>query len=342
VLDTITVDVKRYRAADADDWDALVRRARAPHFLLLRGYMDYHADRFVDHSLVVREKGFARALLPATRVGDTVVSHGGLTFGGLVTDGKASVARVIAWFDEIVAALKADGVTLLRYKPVPHIYHAVPAEDDLFALFRLGARLTSRSPSTSIRQEQRLPYSKRRKAAVKRSHRLTVVRDLDLRGFWPVVEARLLARHGVPPVHSASEIGLLAERFPDQIKLFTARNEDGATLAGVVVFETEQVAHAQYIATTDVGAESDALEAVFDHLLRDVYASKPWFDFGTSTERDGTLNFGLARNKESYGGRATMYDCYELALDEVEQQNASQLSRTAPITAATASSPSCG
>jgi hypothetical protein len=314
MLATTVIEVARYGVEDAADWDDLVQRARVPHFLLLRGYMDYHADRFPDHSLVVRENGVVRALLPATRSGDTLVSHGGLTFGGLVSDRSASIGRVTAWLESIVAKCRADGITALRYKPIPHIYHAVPAEEDLHVLFQLGAQLLRRDPSTSIRMDRRLPYSKGRKAAVKQGRGLVLARDLDLRAFWPIEEAWLRARHGLAPVHSADEIALLAERFPEQIKLFTARDEDGTTLAGVVIFETEQVAHAQYIATTDAGSQTGAVDAIIDHLLSDVYAAKPWFDFGISSERDGSLNLGLARNKESYGGRTIAYDCYELAL----------------------------
>ncbi len=44
-------------------------------------------------------------------------------------------------------------------------------------------------------------------------------------------------------------------------------------------------------------------------------AGKPYFDFGTSTEpSDQTLNVGLLRNKESYGGRAVLHDEYTLEL----------------------------
>lgn len=312
---TAAIEVSRYRAEDAAVWDELVRRARVPHFLFLRGYMDYHADRFADHSLVVREDGVVRALLPATRAGDTVVSHGGLTFGGLVTEGRASVGRVIAWMDAIVAELAADGVRLLRYKPVPHIYHETPAEEELYALYRLGARLVQRDLSASIAMDRRPGYSKGRKASVKKGRRLAVARDRDLRGFWPIEEAWLAGRHGLVPVHSADEISLLADRFPDQIKLYTARDDSGTTMAGVVIFETSRVAHAQYIAATDDGVQWGAVDAVIDHLLGEVYAEKPWFDFGISTVGGTTLNSGLARNKESYGGRGVMYDVYELVLD---------------------------
>lgn len=312
----VGLEVRRYRAADADAWDALVERARAPHVLFRRGYLEYHADRFCDHSLVVLVDGVLRAALPAERDGDVVSSHGGLTFGGLLTDVTATAGRVAAWLEAIVEELRADGVRRLVYKPVPHIYHRTPAEEDLHALWTLGARLVRRELSTTIRTAQRPVYAKGRRAAVKRGRALHVAEDPDLTGFWALEEATLRERHGVAPVHRADEIALLAGRFPDAIRLHTAREAPGApVLAGVVVYATPMVAHTQYIAAGPEGRERAAVDAIVDRLLGDTYAATPWFDFGISTEDAGrTLNAGLVRNKESYGGRATVHDRYELEL----------------------------
>jgi hypothetical protein len=124
----------------------------------------------------------------------------------------------------------------------------------------------------------------------------------------------LRRRHGTDPVHTPEEMELLAERFPENIKLYSARR-DGEMLAGVLVYETPVVAHAQYIGGTEDGYELHALDGILDHLIRDVYAAKRWFDFGISTVDGGrVLNEGLSRNKESFGGRPVAYDTYELDL----------------------------
>jgi uncharacterized protein (DUF486 family) len=41
-------------------------------------------DRFQDYSLLIFEEDKLIAVLPANRVGETVYSHQGLTYGGLV------------------------------------------------------------------------------------------------------------------------------------------------------------------------------------------------------------------------------------------------------------------
>jgi hypothetical protein len=307
------IGVRSYEPDDRPAWDDLVRRSRSPHFMLTRGYFEYHADRFADASLLVREGGRLLAVLPANRDGDRLVSHGGLTFGGFVSDRRMTATRMLAAFDAVLDRLRADGVATWVYKAVPHIYHRVPAEEDLYALVRCGARLVRRDVSSTILMSDRLPYSKGRKAAVKAARGLQVTQERDFGEFWAVEEEALARRHGVAPVHSLEEISLLAGRFPDEIELFTARDDDGALLGGIVVFVTPVLAHAQYIASTEEGQACGAVDAIVEHLLTDRYADRRWFDFGISTTEQGrVLNEGLVGNKESYGARAIAYDTYEL------------------------------
>ena len=95
--------IRPYTAADRPAWNDFIRRSRNGVFLFQREYMDYHADRFEDASVIVESaQGTPRivAVLPANRRhtpdGDHCVTHGGLTFGGLVMDEKLGGAQVLA------------------------------------------------------------------------------------------------------------------------------------------------------------------------------------------------------------------------------------------------------
>jgi len=58
-----------------------------------------------------------------------------------------------------------------------------------------------------------------------------------------------------------------------------------------------------------------ALDRIINYLIESYSADKEYFDFGISTENNGTfLNTGLMANKESFGGRAIVYDSYELEI----------------------------
>ncbi|MCY7353815.1 MAG: GNAT family N-acetyltransferase [Lysobacter sp.] len=304
--------VTRYDG-DAETWDAFVRNSRNGTFLLERGFMDYHADRFHDHSVLLRDgSGQLAALLPANEHAGVLHSHGGLTYGGLVLGPNTGVADAVAMLDAVRAYLRDIGFARLHYKTIPWIYHRQPAEDDRYALFRADATLVRRDVLSVVGREDRLCYQERRNRGVKSARRASVeiAESTDYTGFWPLLDAVLRARHGVAPVHALAEIEHLHARFPDRIRLFIARHA-GETVAGVVVFETTRVAHVQYIAVGDIGRQVGALDAIFDNLLVAVFPDKPWFDFGISNEDQGrTLNVGLVAQKEGFGARAVAHDHY--------------------------------
>lgn len=308
--------VRRYAASDREAWNELVARARAPHFFFDRGYMEYHADRFEDLSLVLHEGGRLVAALPASRDGETAVSHGGLTFGGVIASDGMTTNGMLRAFAAIAEHLRAAGCSRWVYKPLPHIYHRVPSEEDLYAVFRNDGRLFRRDVASVVAADGRRRYRKGRRASLSRAggERIEVERERDVRPFMALEAEALQRRHGVAPTHTPGEMQMLADRFPDNIELFTARR-DGQLLAGVLVYETPRVAHAQYIAGSDDGLRLGAVDLVVDHLLSERFAGKPYFDFGISTEDDGRhLNVGLVRNKESFGATAVAYDQYVIEL----------------------------
>jgi hypothetical protein len=115
-------------------------------------------------------------------------------------------------------------------------------------------------------------------------------------------------------VHTLAEMEQLKEKFPNEIRLFVARKED-EILAGTLIYETTQVAHAQYIASSPQGRTIGALDGLFEHLISQVFNTKRYFDFGISTEQGGRyLNEGLIFQKEGFGARTVVYDSYELKI----------------------------
>jgi hypothetical protein len=308
------VRVERYEPRRQDEWDRFVGLSKNGVFLFRRSYMDYHAERFEDHSLLFFNDDKLLALLPANQKEGTLVSHGGLTFGGFVIDGRMKTPTMLQLFDALGLHCHQNGMGRVIYKPVPHIYHRCAAEEDLYALFVRGGRLVRRDVSSTVVLRERPDLAKGRKWAAKRARAngLDVRPSDEFERFMAIEEDNLTAKYGVRPTHSAAEMRLLADRHPGHIKLFAAYKDD-AMLGGVVVYENGDVAHAQYIATTPEGRDLFALDRIIDSLLNEVYAGKTYFDFGISTEDGGrTLNAGLIENKESYGARAVAYDWYEM------------------------------
>lgn len=308
-------DIKRYTPADERAWNDFVAQSKQGTFLLNRKYMDYHAHRFADHSLMVYDaKGQLYALLPANKVGDTLYSHQGLTYGGLLTTQRATSADTVRLLEELNALLHSKGIRKVVYKAIPWIYHRLPAEEDLYAIFRAcNARLVAREISSTIIGGRHIKWHRDRRYGINRCRNkgIIVEQSDDYADFWPVLEDNLLATHGVHPVHSLDEMLLLKSRFPRNIQLYVARQGD-RVLGGTVLYLTPQVVHAQYISATAEGKHQRVIDAIYDRILNNDYADAPYFDFGKSTEDQGhILNESLIYQKEGFGGRGVCYDTYE-------------------------------
>ena len=88
----------------------------------------------------------------------------------------------------------------------------------------------------------------------------------DFESFMTIEEYVLRKYHGTKPVHSAAEIRLLARRFPENIDCSEPIQETNAGRRCRLC--KGQVAHAQYIASTDEGREVGASDLVLDHLIQ--------------------------------------------------------------------------
>jgi len=317
---TEQLSVVRYDESHKDEWNDFVKSSKNGTFLFDRGYMDYHSDRFRDCSLMFYKHGKLLAMLPANWREDegTVQSHGGLTYGGLIVPKEMIAVDALEVFSCAIDWMKRElGAHRWIYKPVPYIYSKLPAEEDLYALFRSGGRLKERGVSSVIDCSNRLPMRQLRKRGYTKALKAGLTVDMgnmegDLETFWNILAGILMEKHKKKPVHTVAEIRLLHSRFPDNIKLHVVR--DGAeVVAGIMVYDMGHVVHAQYIASSEKGKRNGALDLLVHKLITEVYADRTFFDFGVSTENGGSyLNEGLIFQKEGFGARSVVYDTYEM------------------------------
>ena len=310
-------EVRRYTPDKANEWNRFVTASKNGTFLFDRQFMDYHADRFTDCSLMFYRDNALYALLPANVKGDVLTSHGGLTYGGLVMSSRCSAKGVQEVFAAMNTYLSGMGVRRVVYKAIPWIYHQLPAEEDLYALTSIShATLIIRDISSAVIGDRPVKFSESRKSGLRKALRmgLTVRESEDFATFWQILNANLTAKYGVRPVHSVSELELLHGHFPQGIRLYMVY--DGETpLGGTLLFLTPQVLHTQYISATAEGKAHGAIDLLFNHLINEVYTDYRYIDFGKSTVSDSAdLNEQLIFQKEGFGARAVCYDTYEWTL----------------------------
>lgn len=310
--------IELYKDSYKEIWNQFVSNSKNGHFMFLRKYMEYHEPIFKDYSLMIFEKsGKLIAILPANLDGDTLYSHQGLTFGGLVVSTKATTEKISEYFTEIINFLRQkDGIKKLIYKRIPDFYCKSPSQEDLYVLFRLNAKLLRRDVTSTIDLRNSIKYSSGTKANIKLANKseLNIRNVNDFGDYWHLLESVLEQSHGVRPVHSLEEIQSLKLKFPNQIQCFAIYDND-KILAGTVIYVTDEVAHTQYLATNESGRKVGALTFLIDHLIKNQFKELSFFDFGISTINNGTeINTGLIFQKESFGARTFVHDFYEILI----------------------------
>lgn len=313
--------IRQYASADKFLWDDFLVDARNATFLFYRDYMDYHADRFKDASLLCFREGRLEALLPAHFSEGILHSHGGLTYGGFIVSREFTLLHALELWPAVCRfVVETMGARLLRYAPLPVIYAQYPAQEDLYVLFRLGARLVNRRAAAVIPLTDALPFGVKRRQKVRKADRQGLIaRCSDCWDeFWTLLNNNLYDRYEARPVHTLSEIELLHQRFPNQICFYEARFPDGEMAAGCVIYKTDRVAHAQYISSTPRGRSAGAVDFLLDYLIHEECSSMAYFDLGTSADDTPSgLNESLMYQKEDMGARTVIYDTYELDLDKL-------------------------
>ncbi|EAL0372672.1 GNAT family N-acetyltransferase [Campylobacter coli] len=307
--------IKKYNLNSKDIWNNFNKNAKNGLFMFDRNYMDYHSDRFMDNSLMFYEDEKLIALLPCNVVENILYSHQGLTFGGFIVNENMKQGKMLECFEVLKEYMKENNFKKLIYKSIPYIYHKIPAQEDLYALFRNKAELFRVDCSTTIDLQNVLKMSDLRKRCIKKAqkNKVEITSSEDFNIFLILLNSVLQKQHGVNAVHSVEELKLLYSRFPQNIKLFVAKF-NGEIIAATLVFIYENLVHTQYLAANEKAREIGALDLLIKTLMDEFAKSKKYFDFGISTENGGEfLNHGLISQKEGFGGRNVAHQFFSIS-----------------------------
>lgn len=281
-----------------------------------RNFMEYHKDRFVDYSLVLYDDNGICAILPASLHGTELRSHGGLTYGGFIVNSGMKQSKMNACFDATLEYLRNNRVSKVMYKAIPYFYHSLPAQEDIYSLYRVNAKILKTEASTLVDFEHPIKLPKGRKAQISRANRegVFVMESSDFDTFIELENSVLQERHHVKAVHTGKELYYLKGLFPNNIKLYVAYH-DTRMIAGALIFIYDNVIHTQYLSSDETGRKLGALDLTISTIMDEYKDKVRYLDFGISTEDSGkVLNEGLISQKESFGGRTVVYQTWELVI----------------------------
>lgn len=305
----------------SEEWDNLVLQTSVNGtFLQTRNFLNYHPkDRFIDASLVIKKGERIIAVVPACEIksdkGVEFFSHKGSTYGGIVIDQKYyntyDVINMVGLLDEYVK----ENYSSIVMKITADI-HSREAGDLLqYALeyhgFSNYVELNTYVDLLGFPEDviERFDRNKKRNIRKCEEHGLTF-RNLqngkEIEGFHRLLGINL-SKYNLKPIHTAKEMQEFASsRIPNNVRFYGVYKDDEMMAGGMMfVFDNANVIHAQNLSADYRFDEYSPITYMYYRVIKqakeDGYRALSW---GISTEDNGkVLNFGLIRNKESYGSK---------------------------------------
>jgi hypothetical protein len=309
------IDIKRYTATDKLRWNKFITSAKNATFLFNRNFMDYHNDRFTDNSLLCFKEDELVAVLPANRVGDTLYSHQGLTYGGLVFQESTKLFEAFDVYKSVLVYLHSNNITALNIKVIPTFYNSLPSDELEYFMFKSNAKLLKRDVLMVIDYKHQIKFKKNRREGINKAIRygLTLKVESDFDSFWEdILIPNLNKKHDINPVHSLAEIKQLAKKFPENIQQVNVY-KDEKLIAGSTVFLTKTTIHPQYVSGNIDKNKYGSLDLLYDYIINNYRTDKRYFDFNISSENNGqVINKGLIFWKEGCGARSVVANTYEV------------------------------
>ena len=294
-------------------WDDFIKRSANGTFLHLRPYMDYHADRFDDASLLIYEGLKIKAVLPAHRIEKALFAHNGLTYSDFIFHKKLKLSHKVDIIRQVLHHLHNNGIEKIHIKSIPFFYHTQIDESNAYIYFKAGAKISLIKPFFVIMPQNGSRNNHNREKNMRK------LQDVDyqllkspewLPEFWEIVQENLQSRYQTAPVHSLEEMQMLMQRFPDNIKLYGVQL-NGKLLAGALTYFINQTVHFQYIHSVQDTTHRKAVEWLTYKVIEN-FQDYNYISFGSSETGKNQINGGLAYWKESFGSRILNQFFYEI------------------------------
>lgn len=322
-------DIVKYDKLMVDIWDDFVmNNSENGTFLQSKNFLNYHSmDKFVDHSIIVKDKMRIVCVIPACEYdekGEKVFcSHRFSTFGGIIITSKYMRTDYI---QKILLSLEAYCITENFQKIIlkqPSNLFARVGTDLLEFMFclndyeqycELNTYINYRNYDKNIINN----FNKNKKRIIRHMSDDIKFSTLNINmvgeKFYEIL-ANSLLKYGELPKHSVSElIELKKNRLCENLKFFGIYY-DNILYSVAMVFEfvnqNTKIAHTQYLASDNKLEKPNGIEPMvylYYHLIeyykQENFESLSW---GIATECCGeVLNWGLIKNKESYGSEYSL------------------------------------
>lgn len=235
----------------------------------------------------------------------TISIPGGASFGGPVARSRMGITDYIELLNALVGYARTKRYSRIEWTPSMR-HHIVGGDDEAeFAALLLGFSVEV----VGIESVVTLPanYDSKFTNLLRKCQRegVSSAQEIGLDVFYPTLEA-VYARHQVQPTHSKSELALLKERFPREIR-FVGATKDGEIAATACLFRISEVSEMVfYMCTVEKYKKDNPMMLLISEDMKHAQQQGcRTYNFGTSSIglqlRGGVWSF-----KQQFGARGYM------------------------------------
>ncbi len=311
------------------DWETFIEHeALNSTFLHSRKFHDHNpCNRTDDASLMFFKKNKLIAVFPANLYlkENSYILYSFLraTYGGFIVSKDVTVEIALEIVKKTIDFAKSKGVTQLIVRNPFRIFNTNLCDETDYAMWFYGFEIKSREIEICILIEGdiktiRLRYRNATQRNVKKAAQfIDVCISGDIKSYWHLLEKNLIERYEKKPVHDYDSIIRLIESVGSDNVLLFGGYYKSKLVSGILIFKFNNlVLHAQYIASNSQFQHLRPINAVVDYIIE--WGNKKgfkYFNLGTGNENEGkSINTGLFRFKESFGGRGVLRETMILKL----------------------------
>ncbi|MEX1138951.1 MAG: GNAT family N-acetyltransferase [Bacteroidota bacterium] len=309
------IEVIPYEEKWRDRWDSFVLKSNNGTMFHLQKFLSYHARPFPWHHLLFVKQGEIQAVLPTARMGSTLESPIGASYGSFVTTDlpfEAALELVDAFSDYC----RDLGIERTLLTPPPFIYQSVVSQSLDYALayrgFGYDKHYISHAISLADHDFFKTFHATARRYIRKylREHEITIEMSDDLDAFYPILVENK-RRHDVTPTHTLEELKKLKKLFPDRLILFLVRRGKKPVAGSLLFVCNPQVVLCFYNMLLYEYEHLNPIHAVMYEVVNwAVEQHFSWVDIGVSQDTKAanqmTPAMSLIRFKEKFGARGIL------------------------------------
>lgn len=312
--------IHKYEKSDKEIWDSFViDKSINGTFLQTKQFLSYHPeDRFVDDSIMIYDDKKLIAVVPGCIIRDekssVYYSHKGTSYGGPIISSNyyhsEQVVVIIRTIDEYLREEFDKAI----FKITPDLFTKEKSDLLQYAFQYCGysnyTELSTYVDLDNIHDDICSSFDRNKKRNIRKCIELglefrELQSDEEIVTFHKLLSINL-GKFGAKPIHSVSELFNLKHNIaPGSIKFFGAFLDKDIVAAGMMFDFDGVVFHAQNLSYDYRDNEYSPITFLYYKVIE--YAKcngYKYLSWGISTEDCGRkLNFGLIRNKESYGSK---------------------------------------